>query len=162
MASSLLLTGVAGAQPVAAAGFTGIHNAAADHQCLDMPNGSTHRGTQAQVWTCNGHQQQFWAYYQNSSGGYQIQNLKSLLCLSVLNNSMSPGAHVIQWPCTFSATDPWENWAFFDTSGSNLYGLVNYGNSLVMVPSNCSTANGTKIVMGITDGCPHAQLWFSG
>jgi hypothetical protein len=166
LASSLLLTGVAGAQPVAAAGFTGVHNAAAVHQCLDMTNGSNNRGTQAQVWTCDGRQQQFWQYIYTPTGlgGYLIQNRKSLLCLSVLNNSLSPGAPVIQWPC--DSSDPWENWDFFYVPQVNLYGLAldpsGMLHALVVVPSHCNTASGSKIVLGTADGCPNAELWFNG
>ena len=88
-------------------------------ECLDVPDGSTANGEYIQQWQCNGEPQQQWVRIQTipTTGGYLsdavpflLENVDTGKCASILNNSNSAGAAVIQWPCVFSGNDAYELW----------------------------------------------------
>jgi Ricin-type beta-trefoil lectin domain-like len=156
LAPALLLSGVFGAQPVAAVAGQKVVNAASPHPCLDMTNGSKSAGTIAQIWTCNGLPQQYWSFPVTTEGGaFLIKNENSGLCLSILHNSTALGAAVIQWSCVTSGADKFEDWYRL---GSGPYDFGNFGDGLVMHPSGCGTRNGSGIFMNVPDQCT-ADLW---
>jgi len=101
-------------------------------ECLDVPNGSKTNGEYVQQWRCNGNPQQEWLRIQTlpSHGSYLsnalpflYQNVDTGKCLSILNNSNSPGAPVIQWGCDFSGNDLYELWFQYPDNACSAGGL---------------------------------------
>jgi hypothetical protein len=130
-----------------------------DGKCLDVIGGSTSAGTPVQQWTCNGRQQQYWAFYPTR----QIRNLHSGMCLSILGNDPNPGGEVIQWNCNFTGSDRWEDWANGIGGGLGRFGIVFYSDgscqgSCAMHPSGGGTGNGAKIYMNGPVGTSYQ--WF--
>ena len=112
-------------------------------ECLDVPDGSTANGEYIQQWQCNGDAQQQWIRVQTvpTSGGYMsteipflLENVDTGKCASILNNSNSAGAAVIQWPCVFSGNDNYELWwvdptevVDYNNGEQYFYVYVNFG-----------------------------------
>lgn len=121
-------------------------------KCLDDTNGSTSRGTQLQMWRCNGLANQNWTYYLIAGGGgwpweYMFYNQKSGLCLSNQGGSKGNGSHVILWTCSTDGADNAEWWLPYsvDTSGYNIF--ENLASRTLMTVSANSTADGAKVQM---------------
>ncbi|MQS38335.1 RICIN domain-containing protein, partial [Streptomyces katsurahamanus] len=76
--------------------------------CLDAANGSTADGAIIAQRTCNGMKWQKWrAFFDNSSGAYQIVNEHSQKCLEVLGGSTADGASVVQSSCYGTPPQYW-------------------------------------------------------
>jgi hypothetical protein len=126
-------------------------------ECLDVPNGSKTAGQYVQQWACNGNAWQEWVRRQTipTHGGY-LSNFKPFLivnnytgkCLSILNNSNSAPAAVIQWNCDYSGNDLYELW--------------------FQPPSQCGTYLGhayfynTNLGQWNSSGAPYREIHASG
>ncbi len=67
---------------------------------LDVGGGSTAPNAGVDTWYWNGGYNQDWAFVQSPyPGWYEIVNRGSGQCLSVYNNSGSPGQPLVQYPC---------------------------------------------------------------
>jgi hypothetical protein len=111
------------------------------NQCLDVPNGSKTAGEYVQQWACNGNAWQEWVRRQTipTHGGYLSSATPFLYinnytgkCLSILNNSNSAPAAVIQWNCDYSGNDLYELWftdpyANCSYNGTIFHYIVNLG-----------------------------------
>jgi hypothetical protein len=138
-------------------------------KCLDMTNGSKSRGTQVQIWSCNANLQQYWTlksivYQPTGTDGVLIINKNSGMCLSILNDSRTPPAAVIQWPCNNSGGDPWEDWIQNCSTGINNYcyllniGMSSFTGCCDMHPSGNGSSDGLKVYANIPDG-NYAYFW---
>lgn len=76
-------------------------------QCVDVPNSSTSRGVQLQIWSCNGTGAQAWAPVLASGNIYYMVNQNSGLCVEVRNSSLLLGKPIQQWPCVGVAGQQW-------------------------------------------------------
>jgi hypothetical protein len=125
-------------------------------QCLDMINASTQQGTQAQVNPCNGQSRQRWAMFLVGNGDLLVQNERSRLCLSILNNFTGVGGRVVQWPC--SASNRFEQWKLFDPNANGVE-IANIGDGgLVMHPAVCTSALGAEIYVNVSNQC-RVDFW---
>jgi hypothetical protein len=116
-------------------------------KCLDMTGGSSTSGTPAQIWGCNGKQQQQWTFLASDGGTYLIMDMQDDECLSVENNVTHQVGLVIQHSCNFSGSDAWENWY---VSGSvfsgNWGGIENQGDiGYYMHPDANENKDGAQI-----------------
>lgn len=138
-------------------------------KCLDMTNGSTSNGAALQIWGCNTNPQQYWTlksivYQPTGTDGVLIINKNSGKCLSILNDSRTPPAAVIQWTCNNSGGDPWEDWIQNCSTGiSNYCYLFNIGMSAFdgccdMHPSGNGSSDGLLVYANIPDG-NRAYFW---
>jgi hypothetical protein len=125
-------------------------------QCLDMINGSTQQGTQAQVNPCSGQSRQKWAMFLVGNGRLLIQNERSLLCLSIRNDFTGVGGKVIQSSC--SSSDTFEQWKLFDPNANGVE-FANIGDGgLVMHPAVCTSAIGAEIYVNVSNQC-RVDFW---
>jgi hypothetical protein len=147
------------------------------NKCMDIPNGSKSNGEYVQQWTCNAESQQEWVRIQTlpTHGGYLsnakpflIQNTDTGKCLSVLNNSNSPGTSVIQWPCNFSGSDLyelWFNWPFETPPAAGFLGYFSLGQEDssshpldAIHPSGNGLSNGLHLYVNTPSG--NAYFWY--
>jgi non-reducing end alpha-L-arabinofuranosidase len=72
-------------------------------QCLDVPGGTTTRGTQLDIWNCNGASNELWT----QASANQLSVYGGADCLDAYKNGTTPGTPVDIWPCTGSANQRW-------------------------------------------------------
>jgi Ricin-type beta-trefoil lectin domain len=126
---SLLLTGLG----LSGCGVTvgpGLGDATAVHQiqlaiytplCIDVLDASTASGAEVQVYPCGtGKRSQEWQFSPigaTTASGFNIVNLNSQMCMSVVNTpDTAPGQHVDQETCTANA--PNQIWTMTKAPGS--------------------------------------------
>lgn len=158
------------AAPVSLSSTTIVRFINQDGKCLDMPNNSLRRGTQAQIWTCNDNPQQNWdvshcfsdhtCLIVNPNTERTPPTPDGPQCLSIAGNDNNPGGAVIQYNCNFSGGDVYERW-FASAPLPGPFQIVNDATGLVMHPSGCQAANGTKIFVNLPDQCL-ADFWTEG
>jgi hypothetical protein len=130
--------------------------------CLDMPNNSTTKGTQVQLWSCDSKPQQVWETYSLYGGNqfFLIRDQDSNMCLSIQGNDQQPGGAVIQWPCNYSGTDRYEVWYLENAIGGPGNEIINDGSDNCgcgMHPSGNESYNGVKVYASRPDD--EAYLW---
>jgi hypothetical protein len=132
--------------------------------CLDVYRSGGGDGANVDQWTCNGGQNQYWAFYVvGSVNGDPIDiviNNNSGKCLDVYQKSLSVGANVDQWTCTSGANQDWVDILSngFDHTYVD-YNTVLNGNDLVLDVFHASLAVGANVdqwtsTLGVN------QLWY--
>jgi hypothetical protein len=108
-------------------------------RCLDIDNSSTTNGAQAQLWDCNGQDNQRWTY----TTGRQLTVYGGGKCLDALNGGIAAGTKVVIWACNGQADQQWH------VGGDGTIRAVQSG--LCLDAAGAQTGNGTE-----------ANLWTCG
>ncbi|WP_249227974.1 glycoside hydrolase family 27 protein [Kutzneria sp. CA-103260] len=116
------------------------------NRCLDINNYSTANGTQAQLWDCNGQDNQRWTY----TAGRQLTVYGGAKCLDAMNAGTAPGTAVVIWDCNGQDNQRWS----VDPDGT----IRGVASGLCLDAGQAGTGNGTKIILW-TCGTGDNQLW---
>lgn len=130
-----------------------ITSRATGNLCLDadastLPN----NGTKAQLWGCNGNNNQVWYFSVVSTGYYYVQTGQGFQCLDADANTIpSNGTKVQLWACTGGRNQVW--WP----SGNTLRNLAS--NTCLDADANTIPNYGTKVQLwGCISGAAN-QAW---
>ena len=125
-------------------------------KALDDPAGSTASGTQQEIWTINGGNNQKWTLTNLGSNVVELVNVTSGLALEVRGSSTSNGAVVDQAAYTGASN---QKWTVVQVS-TGVYNLknVNSGEMLDVIGGN--TANGTLMDQWPSNGGTNQQWKF--
>lgn len=114
-------------------------------RCLDVHNNTITNGTQAELWDCNGGQNQQWTY--TSRKELVVYGNK---CLDAYNLGTTNGTKVVIWDCNGQNNQKW------NVNGNGTLTNVNAG--LCLDASGAGTANRTPMVLW-TCGTGDNQKW---
>ncbi|MEV6876685.1 ricin-type beta-trefoil lectin domain protein [Amycolatopsis sp. NPDC051128] len=114
-------------------------------RCLDIDNSATANGTQAQLWDCNGQNNQRWTY--TAAKQLTIYGTK---CLDAYNQGTANGTRAVIWDCNGQPNQQWT----LGTDGT----IRGTQSGLCLDAYNASTANATKIVLWAC-GTADNQKW---
>ncbi|MEV0906879.1 RICIN domain-containing protein [Streptomyces hokutonensis] len=114
-------------------------------RCADIYNNTITNGTQAEIWDCNGGQNQAWTY--TSRKELVVYGNK---CLDAYNSGTTNGTKVVIWDCNGQNNQKW-------TANSNGT-LTNVNAGLCLDASGAATANGTLLIL-YTCGTANNQKW---
>jgi Ricin-type beta-trefoil lectin domain/Alpha galactosidase A/Alpha galactosidase C-terminal beta sandwich domain len=114
-------------------------------RCLDIDNSSTTNGTQAQLWDCNGQDNQRWTY-----AGGTLASYGGAKCLDAYHQGTTAGTQVVIWDCNGQANQQWSV-----NSDGTIRGVQS---GLCLDASGSGTGNGTKIILW-SCGSGDNQLW---
>ncbi|MFF3438791.1 lectin [Streptosporangium sp. NPDC002721] len=114
-------------------------------RCLDVANVSQANGALAQIWDCNGQNNQRWT--QTGAGELRVYGNK---CLDVANMSTADGAVVHIWDCNGQNNQKWR----LNSDGS----ITALGANKCLDVPNHSTANGVKLQVWSCNGAAN-QRW---
>lgn len=103
-------------------------------RCIDVPNGSTTNGTQAQLWDCTGGTPQRWTY--TAARQLQVYGNK---CLDASGQGTANGTQAIIWDCHGGANQQWNL-----TANGTITGVQS---GLCLDANGASTANGTRLIL---------------
>ncbi|MFE4874692.1 ricin-type beta-trefoil lectin domain protein [Streptomyces sp. NPDC056682] len=115
------------------------------NRCLDINDNTITNGTQAQLWDCNGGQNQAWTY--TSRKELVVYGNK---CLDAYNAGKTDGAKVVIWDCDGQTNQKWQA----NSDGS----LTNVNAGLCLDAYNNGTGNGTQLVLWSCNG-QNNQKW---
>ncbi|EWM10389.1 RICIN domain-containing protein [Kutzneria sp. 744] len=142
---AVLLT-VAGAEKPGAGTRVAAVTGQQSGRCLDIDNHATANGTQAQLWDCNGQDNQRWT----RTAGQQFTVYGGTKCLDAMNAGTTAGTPVVIWDCNGQRNQQWS---------VNSDGTIRGAQSgLCLDASQAGTANGTKLILW-TCGAGDNQLW---
>ena len=113
-------------------------------KCIDDPNFSTTNGTQMEIWTCNGGNNQKIA----ASGG-TLQVLGK--CFDAPKGATANGTIIEIWSCNGGAN---QKFAFNSSNGT----IVGSQSGKCITVQNASTANGGKLILSTCTGASN-QKW---
>lgn len=114
-------------------------------RCLDLYNNTITNGTQAELWDCNGGQNQQWRY--TSRKELVVYGNK---CLDAYNLGTTNGTKVVIWDCNGQNNQKW------NVNGDGTITNVNAG--LCLDANGAGTANGTQMVLWTCNGQSN-QKW---
>ena len=114
-------------------------------RCADIYNNTITNGTQAEIWDCNGGQNQAWTY--TSRKELVVYGNK---CLDAYNNGTTNGTKVVIWDCNGQNNQKWTA----NSDGT----LTNVNAGLCLDASGAATANGTLLIL-YTCGTANNQKW---
>ncbi|MEV0739344.1 ricin-type beta-trefoil lectin domain protein [Streptomyces sp. NPDC050549] len=114
-------------------------------RCADIYNNTITNGTQAEIWDCNGGQNQAWTY--TSRKELVVYGNK---CLDAYNNGTTNGTKVVIWDCNGQNNQKWTA----NSDGT----LTNVNAGLCLDASGAATANGTLLIL-YTCGTASNQKW---
>ncbi|MFE2416015.1 ricin-type beta-trefoil lectin domain protein [Streptomyces hokutonensis] len=114
-------------------------------RCADIYNNTITNGTQAEIWDCNGGQNQAWTY--TSRKELVVYGNK---CLDAYNNGTTNGTKVVIWDCNGQNNQKWTA----NSDGT----LTNVNAGLCLDASGAATANGTLLILW-TCGTASNQKW---
>ncbi|WP_427924543.1 ricin-type beta-trefoil lectin domain protein [Streptomyces sp. cg40] len=114
-------------------------------RCADVYNNTITNGTQAEIWDCNGGQNQAWTY--TSRKELVVYGNK---CLDAYNNGTTNGTKVVIWDCNGQNNQKWTA----NSDGT----LTNVNAGLCLDASGAATANGTLLILW-TCGTANNQKW---
>ncbi|MBK3645909.1 RICIN domain-containing protein [Streptomyces sp. MBT33] len=114
-------------------------------RCLDIYDNTITNGTQAEVWDCNGGQNQAWTY--TSRKELVVYGDK---CLDAYNLGTTNGTKVVIWDCNGQNNQKW------NVNGDGTITNVNAG--LCLDGYDNGTANGTSLVLWSCNGGDN-QKW---
>ncbi|MCW8380402.1 ricin-type beta-trefoil lectin domain protein [Streptomyces justiciae] len=114
-------------------------------RCLDVYNNTLTNGTQAELWDCNGGQNQQWTY--TSRKELVVYGNK---CLDAYNSGTSNGTKVVIWTCNGQNNQKWN----VNSDGT----ITNVNAGLCLDAYNAATANGTAMVLWTCNGQTN-QKW---
>jgi hypothetical protein len=114
-------------------------------RCLDVYDNTIGNGTQAELWDCNGGQNQQWTY--TSRKELVVYGNK---CLDAYNLGTSNGTKVVIWDCNGQNNQKWN----VNSDGT----ITNVNAGLCLDANNAGTANGTQMVLWTCNGQAN-QKW---
>ncbi|MER6351394.1 ricin-type beta-trefoil lectin domain protein [Streptomyces sp. NPDC001634] len=114
-------------------------------RCADMYNNTITNGTQAELWDCNGGQNQSWTY--TSRKELVVYGNK---CLDAYNLGTTNGTKVVIWDCNGQANQKWN----VNSDGT----ITNVNAGLCLDAYGAATANGTNLVLWSCNGGDN-QKW---
>ncbi|MFJ6739585.1 RICIN domain-containing protein [Streptomyces sp. NPDC091279] len=114
-------------------------------RCLDIDDNTLTNGTQAQLWSCEGGQNQAWTA--TSRKELVVYGTK---CLDAYNQGTTDGTKVVIWDCNGQNNQKW-------TVGGNGT-LVNVNSGLCLDAYNNATSNGSPLVLWTCNGQSN-QKW---
>ncbi|MFI6461635.1 RICIN domain-containing protein [Streptomyces sp. NPDC050538] len=114
-------------------------------RCADVYNNTITNGTQAEIWDCNGGQNQAWTY--TSRKELVVYGNK---CLDAYNSGTTNGTKVVIWDCNGQNNQKWT----VNSNGT----LTNVNAGLCLDASGAATANGTLLIL-YTCGTATNQKW---
>ncbi|MCT9077997.1 ricin-type beta-trefoil lectin domain protein [Streptomyces fulvoviolaceus] len=114
-------------------------------RCLDVYNNTITNGTQAELWDCNGGQNQQWTY--TSRKELVVYGNK---CLDAYNLGTTNGTKVVIWDCNGQNNQKWN----VNSDGT----LTNVNAGLCLDAYNNGTSNGTQMVLWSCGGGAN-QKW---
>lgn len=114
-------------------------------RCADIYNNTITNGTQAEIWDCNGGQNQAWTY--TSRKELVVYGNK---CLDAYNSGTTNGTKVVIWDCNGQNNQKWTA----NSDGT----LTNVNAGLCLDASGAATANGTLLILW-TCGTASNQKW---
>ncbi|MDT7840708.1 ricin-type beta-trefoil lectin domain protein [Streptomyces justiciae] len=114
-------------------------------RCLDVYDNTLTNGTQAELWDCNGGQNQQWTY--TSRKELVVYGNK---CLDAYNSGTSNGTKVVIWTCNGQNNQKWN----VNSDGT----ITNVNAGLCLDAYNAATANGTAMVLWTCNGQTN-QKW---
>jgi hypothetical protein len=103
-------------------------------RCLDIYNNTITNGTQAELWDCNGGQNQAWT---NTSRKELV--VYGNKCLDAYDNGTTNGTKVVIWDCNGQNNQKWN----VNSDGT----ITNVNAGLCLDAYNNGTANGTSMVL---------------
>jgi poly(3-hydroxybutyrate) depolymerase len=113
--------------------------------CLDVPGSSTTQGTELDIASCDGQQNQ--AFTRSASGQLTVYNGAD--CLDADNQGTSPGTKVIIWPCNGQPNQQW------NVNGNGT--ITGAQSGLCLDVTGASTANGTPVELWTCNGGSNQQ-----
>ncbi|MET9381674.1 ricin-type beta-trefoil lectin domain protein [Streptomyces sp. NPDC002928] len=113
-------------------------------RCLDVYNNTITNGTQAELWSCNGGQNQAWTY--TSRKELVLYGNK---CLDAYNLGTTNGTKVVIWDCNGQNNQKWN----VNSDGT----LTNVNAGLCLDAYGAGTANGTQMVLWSCTGGTNQQ-----
>ncbi|MER6129689.1 RICIN domain-containing protein [Streptomyces sp. NPDC001795] len=114
-------------------------------RCADMYNNTITNGTQAELWDCNGGQNQSWTY--TSRKELVVYGNK---CLDAYNLGTTNGTKVVIWDCNGQANQKWN----VNSDGT----ITNVNAGLCLDAYGAATANGTNLALWSCNGGDN-QKW---
>lgn len=114
-------------------------------RCLDVYNNTITNGTQAELWDCNGGQNQQWTY--TSRKELVLYGNK---CLDAYNLGTTNGTKVVIWDCNGQNNQKWN----VNSDGT----LTNVNAGLCLDAYGAGTSNGTQMVLWTCNG-QNNQKW---
>ncbi|MFG2127308.1 ricin-type beta-trefoil lectin domain protein [Streptomyces sp. NPDC048751] len=114
-------------------------------RCLDIFDNTITNGTQAELWDCNGGQNQVWTY--TSRKELVVYGNK---CLDAYNQGTTNGTKVVIWDCNGQNNQKWN----VNSDGT----LTNVNAGLCLDANGAATANGTQMVLWACNGGDN-QKW---
>jgi hypothetical protein len=114
-------------------------------RCADVYNNTITNGTQAEIWDCNGGQNQAWTY--TSRKELVVYGNK---CLDAYNQGTTNGTKVVIWDCNGQNNQKWT----VNSDGT----ITNVNAGLCLDASGAATANGTQLILW-TCGTADNQKW---
>ena len=136
----------AASTPVAGGVYTLVPGASG--KCLEVPNGSTTAGTQAQIWDCTGGAGQTWT--RTASGELSLYDGGNRRCLDANGQGTTAGTKAIIWSCNGQPNQRWT----VNSDGT----IKGTQSGLCLDVSAASTANGALVQLWTCNGPPN-QRW---
>jgi hypothetical protein len=134
-------------------GNTGALHAVGAGKCLDIGNGSTTAGTQAQIWDCNGGSNQTWT--RTAAKELRVYaNTSTPMCLDDFGSGTTNGTAAVIWPCNGGANQQWN----VNSGGT----VSNVQSGLCLDVNGFGTANGTKVQLWACGSNQSNQQWTFG
>ncbi|MFE9643034.1 RICIN domain-containing protein [Streptomyces sp. NPDC006365] len=115
-------------------------------RCADINGNTIVNGTDAQLWDCNGGQNQAWTY--NTSRKQLV--VYGNKCLDAYNRGTTNGTRVVIWDCNGQTNQQWN----VNSDGT----ITNVNAGLCLDAYGAATANGTKLVLWACNG-QNNQKW---
>lgn len=126
--------------------------------CIDVPGGTSSNVTMIQ-YECQYPEQdnQAWDFTDTDNGYYEIWNLQTKKCLTVLNASIDQNAPIIQYTCNGGTNAQWKpifQGYWDDDAGRSWdwYTLKNRKSGLCLTVKNESTANSATLLQFTCNG----------
>ena len=113
--------------------------------CLDVPGSSTTEGTQLDISSCDGQQNQTFTH----SGAGELSVYNGADCLDASGQGASPGTKVIIWPCNGQGNQQWNV-----NSNGTISGVQS---GLCLDVTGASTGNGTPVELWTCNGGSNQQ-----
>lgn len=114
-------------------------------RCLDVNDSTITNGTQAQLWDCNGGQNQTWTY--TSRKELVLYGNK---CLDAYNLGTTNGTKVVIWDCNGQNNQKWN----VNSDGT----ITNVNAGICLDANGAGTGNGTQMVLWACNGQAN-QKW---
>jgi hypothetical protein len=113
-------------------------------RCVEVPNGSTTNGTQAQLWDCGTATHQRWTH----TAGRQLQ-VYGNKCLDAFGEGTSNGTQVVIWDCHGGTNQQWN----VNADGT----ITGVQSGLCLDANGAGAGNGTKLILWSCHGRSNQQ-----